>query len=98
MSANILDIGSGSGYLTALLARLNSTAIVYGIDCNEEMIELAKANIGKHNNDLFTTKNVRFVLGNGLEGFSEGQPYTAINVGASVKTIPSILVDQLAVS
>jgi protein-L-isoaspartate(D-aspartate) O-methyltransferase len=46
-NAKILDVGCGSGYLTALFARFNPSATVVGIDCFEELVELSRQNIMK---------------------------------------------------
>ena len=45
--ASILDVGCGSGFLTAVFARLNPTAKVYGIDCVPELVSLSKKNMMK---------------------------------------------------
>jgi protein-L-isoaspartate(D-aspartate) O-methyltransferase len=46
-TANILDVGCGSGYLTAVFARYNPTAFVVGIDYFEDQVNLSKTNIAK---------------------------------------------------
>jgi protein-L-isoaspartate(D-aspartate) O-methyltransferase len=45
--AKVLDVGCGSGYLTAVIARLNPTASVYGIDYIDGLVALSEANIRK---------------------------------------------------
>lgn len=44
-----LDIGSGSGYFTTLMANLNKGGFVYGIDHIKELTELSQKNVSKNN-------------------------------------------------
>ncbi|KAL9587641.1 MAG: hypothetical protein Q9212_000095 [Teloschistes hypoglaucus] len=80
-SARILDVGSGSGYLTHVLANLvGSEGKVIGIDHIEER--------GRPQPSLERQ-------GDGREGFREEGPYDAIHVGAAAKEEHKGLVEQL---
>ena len=96
-NARILDVGSGSGYLTAAFAYLNPTAKVYAIDYIPELVELTTKNIMKENKELIESGRVKVILGNGWEGHSEGGPYNVIHVGAAAAKLPQALLNQLEV-
>jgi protein-L-isoaspartate(D-aspartate) O-methyltransferase len=84
--ASILDIGSGSGYLTAVLANLvGPSGTVIGIDHIQPLVALAQSNMekseaGRH---MLDSGQVKFVKGDGRKGWQEGAPYDAIHVGAA---------------
>ena len=60
----ILDIGSGSGYLTACFAlMLGKSGKVFGIEHIEELIEMSKDNIAKNHMELLESKRIEFILG-----------------------------------
>ena len=46
-SSRVLDVGCGSGFMTALFARMNPSATVVGIDCVPELVHLSETNIRK---------------------------------------------------
>lgn len=97
--ARVLDIGSGSGYLTHVLANLldSDEGKVVGIDHISGLTELARGNIAKseEGRKLLETGKVEFITGDGRKGFSERAPYDAIHVGAAAKEMHAELVDQL---
>ena len=85
----VLEVGTGSGYVTALLAEL--TAQVISIERHAALADAAR--------DVITQMgyaNVRIVVGDGSQGFSEMAPYNAILVSAAASELPSRLVAQLA--
>ena len=94
-SAAVLDIGSGSGYLTAVLAHLAGRVV--GIDHIRPLVELARGNMGKsaEGREMLASKRVEFVLGDGRKGWKEGGPYDAIHVGAAAREVHEELVGQL---
>ncbi|KAI4109203.1 MAG: hypothetical protein L6R37_000634 [Teloschistes peruensis] len=97
-SARVLDVGSGSGYLTHVLANLvGSEGRVIGIDHIQGLVDLATTNMQKSEDgrNLLSSGNVRFVEGDGREGFREEGPYDAIHVGAAAKEEHKGLVEQL---
>lgn len=106
-SARILDIGSGSGYLTHVLANLiagtsdddkiQSGGKVIGIDHIQPLVNLATDNMSKsrEGRTLLEKGRVEFICGDGRKGYKEGGPYDAIHVGAAAQSFHSELLDQL---
>ncbi|XP_053612224.1 protein-L-isoaspartate(D-aspartate) O-methyltransferase isoform X1 [Plodia interpunctella] len=93
---NALDVGSGSGYLTACMAiMVGETGKVIGIEHIPELVSLATKNIKKDNPGLLSSERIKLIAGDGRLGYSEGAPYNAIHVGAAAPTLPQALVDQL---
>ncbi len=85
----VLDIGGGSGYQAAVLARMG--ARVVSVERDPELAtaaarRLAALGIGR----------VEVVIGDGSGGWPEGAPYAGIVVGAAAPAVPPPLVDQLA--
>lgn len=94
--ANALDVGSGSGYLTACMAvMVGASGKVYGIDHIPELVEQSRRNIEKDSPDLLKTERVTLVVGDGRKGYAPGAPYDAIHVGAAAPILPKDLVAQL---
>jgi protein-L-isoaspartate(D-aspartate) O-methyltransferase len=84
----VLEIGTGSGYVTALLAEL--TARVISIERHESLAESARALLA-----ALGYSNVNVVTGDGTRGFPEAAPYDAIVVSAAAAEMPPALVAQL---
>jgi len=84
----VLEIGTGSGYQTAILAGLSR--IVFTV----EMIASLSHRAQEVLNDLGYT-NVYFKIGDGIEGWEENAPFDAIIVTAAPKQIPETLKQQL---
>jgi protein-L-isoaspartate(D-aspartate) O-methyltransferase len=86
----VLDVGTGSGYHAALLARLSSH--VWTIERHARLIaqaERALADLG--------IANVSLHLGDGWEGLRDQGPFEAINVAAAIEEgVPAALTEQLA--
>jgi protein-L-isoaspartate(D-aspartate) O-methyltransferase len=96
--ARVLDIGSGSGYLTAVLANLvGPSGVVIGIDHIAPLVSLAETNMRKSEagRQMLDSGNVRFVKGDGRKGWREGAPYDAIHVGAAAAEHHAELTEQL---
>ena len=88
----VLDIGSGSGWTTALLAQIvGPTGHVYAVELIPELYEFGKANVAK-----YQFKNVTMLCGNGTKGLLGHGPFDRIQVAAAAKKIPQVLLDQLA--
>ena len=86
----VLDVGTGSGYHAALLARL--AAHVYSIELHPELAERASRCLAATG-----IANVTLVTGDGTRGLPEHAPYDAINVAAAAAgEVPEALVEQLA--
>ncbi|HJU49718.1 MAG TPA: protein-L-isoaspartate O-methyltransferase [Pseudogulbenkiania sp.] len=86
----VLEIGTGSGHVTALLAGLSRH--VYSIDLDPAMKEMAAKNLKKAG-----VTNVTLVEGNGIDGYAAQAPFDAILVGGSLPVVPDSLKQQLAV-
>ncbi len=86
----VLEIGTGSGYQSAVLSEL--VAEVYSIEIIPELAERARATLAELKYD-----NVRVRTGNGYLGWPEHAPFDAILVTAAPDEIPAALVQQLAV-
>jgi len=85
----VLEIGTGSGFQTALLARL--AAQVFTIERVSALMDRAKEVLRGLN-----VNNVSYLVGDGTIGWREYGPYDAILVGAGSPTVPQPLIDQLA--
>jgi protein-L-isoaspartate(D-aspartate) O-methyltransferase len=86
----VLDVGTGSGYHAALLARLAHH--VYSIEVHESLSRRAAANLRTAG-----VTNVTLTVGDGSRGLPEHAPYEAINVAAAASGgIPRPLADQLS--
>jgi protein-L-isoaspartate(D-aspartate) O-methyltransferase len=86
----VLDVGTGSGYHAALLARL--AARVYSIEVHEALSRMAAANLAAAG-----IENVTLAVGDGRAGLPEHAPFDAINVAAAAGgAIPPALAEQLA--
>lgn len=84
----VLEIGTGSGYQTAFLARLAKD--VYTIELIEPLQQRAKEVLVSLRYD-----NIYFKLGSGYEGWVEYAPYDAIIVTCAPDRVPEALVEQL---
>jgi protein-L-isoaspartate(D-aspartate) O-methyltransferase len=84
-----LEVGTGSGYQTVLLAHLVEQ--VFSIERIPVLLQQAREAV-----QLAGVRNVSFLLGDGSVGWREYAPYDAILVGAGAPAIPQPLVDQLA--
>ena len=87
-SDRVLEVGTGSGYLTALLAEL--TAQVISIERHAALAVAARELLAR-----MGYANVRVITGDGSRGFPEAAPYDAIIVSAAASELPDELVDQL---
>jgi protein-L-isoaspartate(D-aspartate) O-methyltransferase len=87
----VLDVGSGSGWTTALLAHIvGKRGKVIGIEIIKELKEFGEKNASK-----FGT--AQFVLGDGSKGYDKEAPYDKILVSASASKVPSALKKQLKI-
>jgi len=86
----ILEIGSGSGYQTAILCKL--AKFVVSVERIRELVELSKTNL-KHAG----IENVSVKFGDGTLGWRENAPYDGIIVTAGSPEIPDALLNQLKV-
>ncbi len=86
----VLEVGTGYGYQTALLARLARE--VWSIELWPDMTDAAKASLTKCG-----IANAHLLVGDGTLGLPEQAPFDAIIVTAAFPTVPSPLADQVAV-
>ena len=85
----VLEIGTGSGYQTALLARFSKE--VYTVERIKELSERAKKRL-----DGLGLNNIYYKVGDGSEGWAYYAPYDRIIVTAAAGSLPDDLLDQLA--
>ena len=85
----VLEIGTGSGYQTAVLAALASR--VYSIEIRPELAEAARGLLARLGVD-----NVEVRAADGYHGWPEEAPFDAILVTAAPERVPQPLLDQLA--
>ncbi|XP_043249608.1 protein-L-isoaspartate(D-aspartate) O-methyltransferase-like [Colletes gigas] len=96
-NAKALDVGSGSGYLSACMAYMvGPNGRVVGIDHIPELVEMATKNVREDFPHFFKEGRIKFVVGDGRLGYAADGPYNAIHVGAAASTLPQKLIDQLA--
>ena len=84
----VLEIGTGSGYQTAILAELCRQ--VYTIEYIPALADMAKARLKRLGYD-----NIEAISGNGYDGWPEHAPYDGIIVTAAASHIPKPLIEQL---
>lgn len=85
----VLDVGTGSGYHAAVLARL--ARHVYSIEVHASLSRQAAENLRAAG-----VENVTLEVGDGSRGLPAYAPYDAINVAAAAGAIPTALAEQLA--
>lgn len=103
----VLDIGSGSGYLTHLMAELTGEkGLVVGVEHIKELKELGEKNMAKgaEGRRFLKEGRVKFGVGDGRKGWVEppregeesgGEGWDAIHVGAAAKEVHPELLAQL---
>ncbi len=84
----VLEIGTGSGYQTAILARL--VARVFTIECRGDLAETARRRL-----EAEGIGNVVYRTGDGTRGWPEEAPFDAVLVAAAAGEIPPPLLEQL---
>ena len=88
----ILEIGTGSGYLTALLAKIVGPAgKVFSIEYLLELTEFARSNLKKYH-----FENIMLVTGDGKKGLPGESPFDRIISSAEARAIPRAWKRQLA--
>jgi protein-L-isoaspartate(D-aspartate) O-methyltransferase len=88
-SERVLEVGTGYGFQTALLARL--AGFVWSVERWPDVAATARANLARHG-----VTNAAVVVGDGTIGLAEHAPFDAILVSAAFPTVPPPLVEQLA--
>ncbi len=88
-TSKVLEIGTGCGYQTAILAEL--AGAVYSVEILPSLAKSAKARL-----ERLRYRNISFKEGNGHYGWQEHAPYDAVLVAAAPKVVPAHLVQQLS--
>ncbi|HET8592806.1 MAG TPA: protein-L-isoaspartate(D-aspartate) O-methyltransferase, partial [Solirubrobacterales bacterium] len=86
---NVLEIGTGSGYSAAVLAKLSDRVI--SVERVPALGEAARARL-----EEIGVRNVEVIIGDGSQGHSPAAPYDAIAVHAATPEAPHSLLGQLA--
>ena len=86
----VLEIGTGSGYMAALLAAAAEHVVT--IENRPELAEFARQNLERAG-----VTNVTIEVGNGASGWSQRGPYDAIVVSGALPSLPAALLKQLRV-
>jgi protein-L-isoaspartate(D-aspartate) O-methyltransferase len=90
----ILDVGSGSGWQTALLGKIvGAKGQVIGLEIKNDLVEL-----GNHNLEKYRQKNIKIIKGNGQQGLPNEAPFDRIIVAAAAESIPRALKEQLKIN
>ncbi|POM81702.1 Protein-L-isoaspartate O-methyltransferase [Phytophthora palmivora] len=94
----ILDVGSGSGYLTACFGRMvdDRGGHVFGMEIIPGLVQFAKKNIQMADGDLIDRGIVSVRCHNGWDGLPNEAPFHYIHVGAAAEVPPQALMEQLA--
>lgn len=85
----VLEVGTGSGYLTALLARC--AAHVYSLEIRPALAAFGRANLERHG-----AGHVTLEVADGARGDAKRAPYDAIVLTGSTPVLPATLKEQLA--
>jgi protein-L-isoaspartate(D-aspartate) O-methyltransferase len=85
----VLEVGTGSGYLTALLA--HRAAHVHSVEIRPALAAFGRENLSRHGAD-----NVTLEIGDAARGWPTRAPYDAIVLTGSTPVLPRALLDQLA--
>jgi protein-L-isoaspartate(D-aspartate) O-methyltransferase len=85
---NVLEVGTGSGYMAALLGA--HADHVWSVEIDAQQADAARANLQRAG-----VSNVVVEVGNGLAGLAAHAPYDAVMVSGSVHKVPQVLLDQL---
>lgn len=86
----VLEIGTGSGYMAALLAARAEHVVT--VESRPALVDIAKQNLARAG-----VTNVTVELGDGANGWPQRGPYDAIVISGSLPTVPDALLKQLRV-
>jgi len=89
-SERVLEVGTGYGFQTALLAHLSN--IVWSVERFPDVAETARNNLQLHG-----VANAEVVVGDGTKGLPEHAPYDATLISAAFPRVPPPLAEQLTV-
>ena len=86
----ILEVGSGSGYVLALLNEISKNSNIHGIEIIKELTTSSKKILTKN-------KNIKITQADGNQDLKQNSPFDRILVSASAKEIPQKLLEQLKI-
>lgn len=86
----ILEVGTGCGYLTSLLATLGSH--VHSVETDADLSKIAGDNLAVH-----TVDNVSLEIGNAANGWDAHQPYDVVVVNGALPSLPQALCENLTI-
>ncbi|PKO20075.1 protein-L-isoaspartate O-methyltransferase [candidate division BRC1 bacterium HGW-BRC1-1] len=86
----VLDVGTGTGYQTAVLAQLAET--VFTLELLPELAQTARARLENLGYD-----NIRYAVGDGWHGWPQEAPFDGILTAAAAECVPETLCNQLAI-
>jgi protein-L-isoaspartate(D-aspartate) O-methyltransferase len=89
-SDRVLEVGTGSGYLTALLS--HRAAHVHTVEINPKLAQFARQNLARHGVD-----NVTLEVGDAARGWPSRAPFDVIVLTGSTPVLPKAFCDQLCV-
>ena len=93
---NILDVGSGSGWTSALLAQIvGSNGKITAMEIIPELKEFGEKNVAKYN--FIKKGTVQFICTDGSRGYKEGAPFNRILASAAGDEIPRAWKEQLKI-
>ncbi|MGB9719102.1 MAG: protein-L-isoaspartate(D-aspartate) O-methyltransferase [Candidatus Anstonellales archaeon] len=87
---NVLEVGAGSGYNAAIIAKIISPGKLTTTEIDAEVLEIARNNLAR-----FNFKNIELVHCNGSVGYEKNAPYDRIIVTGAMPRIPESLKSQL---
>lgn len=88
-SDHVLEVGTGSGYLAALLA--HRAAHVFSVEIDPELAEFGRGNLVRHG-----VENLTLDAGDGARGWLKHAPYDVIVLAGSTPALPRAITDQLS--
>jgi protein-L-isoaspartate(D-aspartate) O-methyltransferase len=87
----ILEVGSGSGWQSAILSFLVAHGKIFSIERHPKLVKFAKENLNK-----LGIQNVDIILGDGSLGLLKESPFDRIIITAACKKVPPPLFEQLS--
>lgn len=92
----VLEIGTGSGFSTALTSYLvGENGLVVSIDIDKRAYNYAKERLDKLIDEKVIPNNIKLILGNGYFGYKELSPYDRIIAHVGIMKVPEYWLDQI---
>ncbi len=85
----ILEIGSGSGYVLALINEISKNSEIYGIERIKQLADKSKKVLKQY-------KNIKIINADGTKGLKSQAPFNRILISASADKIPQKIISQLS--